>query len=645
MWEMAASAPSQHAPWEQPDDDPEWFRVLKGALSRWTRPVGSSVELEPADVGDELEAWVHDESRWAALGRSDRDWRSLLIDVTGSWSRLGPHLECVSNAIVPVTALRDVLAAKRVREDEHRGAIEAASAQLATAFRRPGALLAAFDDALCMAEEHARPGSLAPPALWRLALMASVGERQGHDWAVIAERIHRAVGRIGQPFVDRVDAAREALQSEPVQGHSIVWLSVDHAYSWGRSPVEQVQFFDGDWLLAVLRNWTGPRDGVPAELAADPAFMPQIWHRIDEDEPRDEQLPVVFARIDLGHGPTAGAYERARDTLELLLARASALQGGTAWRISGNFVHFVDGRPVHEASGPVGDPDIYDQLTRYTVLHGDPTARTIKREVVRLRDHLPVTDPRLREALQLGQWLHDARLTSPPARLVLSGRIVEQCARWADLRPSDLVLDHLAWPRCWDHLAGELERAGRTAVFNLQEHDSSESARQTFLDVSAELLERDHGLGSPRADPWKVLQRLGWLASRFSPDHWIGHWLTDLSTRLCSGPTVAAWLACLESEFVTRHARAIRTRNVIVHGGPLSVPTARSIVGFYDGLAARALEWTMDGLLSHATVHELFAKRRSQYVAAVDALRAGAAPIDALPLPAGGLTPSARKAL
>src|SRR5918996_3837803 len=35
--------------------------------------------------------------------------------------------------------------------------------------------------------------------------------------------------------------------------------------------------------------------------------------------------------------------------------------------------------------------------------------------------------------LQLSEWLTRARSSSPPARLVLSGRIIEQAANWADV--------------------------------------------------------------------------------------------------------------------------------------------------------------------------------------------------------------------
>ncbi|MDA0161339.1 hypothetical protein OM076_13760 [Solirubrobacter ginsenosidimutans] len=620
-------------------DDPIWFRELKPALlERWRRPASMGVDLEPSDVADEFAEWVDDDSRWAALGRGDRDWRSLLGDVVASWSLLGAHLERVIAAAPHVAALERVLAAQRVKEGLHRRAISDAAAHLAGGLVQPGTLLAAFEDLLEAAEQHVRPGSPAPAVRWHLALLASAGERHGHDWSVVADRLRNAVEWFPDtPFESRLDTARTALQADARQGRSVVWLCVDHASASEPSSDPRVELFDGDWLLAVLGVWTGQRAGVPPELAADPEVLARAWPRLHPEQPVQEQIPVVFARVDLGDGPTAGARDRARDTLELLLARASVLQGGTNWRISGKVIHFVDGDAVFESSGPVGDPDIYTRLSRTDVIR-DPTAETIKRELPRLRAHLPVTDRRLRAALQLNQWLHDARRTGPPARLVLSSRIIEQCARWADLSPPAFVADNLAWSWCWAQVADELERAGREAVDNMRGHSGATTTpeeRAAFLKVSAEIFRPDRDSWRPRVYPWKVLERLSWLIARFPPDGWIGDWLIDLSARTADGSTVFSWLKRLESEFTTQHARAVRTRNVIVHGGPLLLPTAHSIVGFQDEVAAHALESTMDALLRETTVVEHFAEQRRRYNDALETLRLGGDPAKALRTPLG----------
>ena len=218
----------------------------------------------------------------------------------------------------------------RGRDDRHRSAIETASAHLATATDRPGALLAALEDVLDAAQRHARPGSLAPPVLWQLALMASVGERHGHDWAVVADRVRHAVEWFpDQPFADRIESVRRALQSEPEQGHSIVWLSVDHASAWGPSPVPAVELFDGDWLLSGCASGTALATGYR-----------RTWLPIQSSCRASGTVSTTTSRWtssfrSCSHALTLGAERRRGHAsgrgirFELLLARASVLQGGT----------------------------------------------------------------------------------------------------------------------------------------------------------------------------------------------------------------------------------------------------------------------------------------------------------------------------
>lgn len=509
---------------------------------------------------------------------------------------------------------------------------------LRVAFEAPDALESAVDDLLDAATADTRPGGITPETEWRLALLATVGEQRGHDWSSLSERFRRALdSTFSQSAVARAELIRRALGTEPDHGRSVVWLVVNHASAWGPSPNPAVELYDGDWLLAVLREWQGPRDGVPDELAADPGALPRAWHRLDEATPPADQLPVVFARIDLGDGPTAGARERARDTLEFLLARAAVKQGGTHWRISDLCLHYADGTLVYESSGPVGNPDVYDHLTRQDVLW-DPTAETIKGESTRLRDHLPVSDQRLRRVLELAQWLAEARTAPAPARLVLAGRILEQCAGWAELSPKDLVSEYLLLPWCWTRIAGELSRAGSAAVLRLPGADgttSSDDERETFLRMSREILTRDDGQRLPVARPWLVLERLDSLREQHDANGEIGGWLSELSGRLADGPKTAAWIDQLLGEAERRHARAVRTRNAIVHGGPLLPAITVTVVGMHDALAQHALNWAMDAQLADEPVSAHFVRRGQGFADALHRLRGNGVPSVELPGPAG----------
>jgi hypothetical protein len=614
-------------PEHTPHPRPRWLIRLTSNLNRWQRPLAGPRNLDPAVAAQELLAWTQDDGRWNP--RAQRDWQSLLDDVDASWSRLGPLLAQAADVDDYLVALRSVRAAPIISAADHRSTVDRAARALETAFDDPEALIAAFDDLFAAAQQNSHPDSLDDETRWRLALLASVGVRNGHDWGVIAERVQRALQwTTGKPVAESADAVHRALRTPPGDGHSIVWLAVDHAWSWGASPNPSVQLINGDWLLAVLRDWDGPREGVPDELAADPQTLVNACSRFDDSATPEEQLPVTFARIDLGTGPTAGVRERARDTLELLISRASALQGGTNWKISGVCLHFVDGELIFTTSGPIGDPGIYDRLTRTDILN-DPTGATINKEAKRLRAHLPVTDGRLHEALQLSEWLAQARRSSPPARLVLSGRILEQTANWAGVPVPTLVDDYLALPWAWDRIAADLSRAGTTAVLRLRGSDgtsSSQDERQTFLDISGELFDKGDDRGRPRARPWDVLHRLDWLIEQHHADTEIGDYLRELRQRLADGPAAAAWIDDLCDELKTRNARAVRTRNVVVHGGPMVTAVAKTVVGIQDALGKQALDWVIDGLAAGKTLPDVFAEHRTRYIDALGRLRANGDP-------------------
>lgn len=615
-----------------PEQRPRWIVRLMAGLNRWSRPTPDGRFLEPLIAARELQAWADDDGRWPAR---PRDWHSLLDDVIASWSRLGPELRTAVDIDAHLDALADIRAQTRIAEDPHRPLLQTSARALERSLVAPDALTAAANDVVAAAQASRVPNALDNETRWRLALLATVGELHGHDWAIVADRIRRAFEWTrGRPLDDTLQQIDRALSTRPGHGHSIVWLAIDHAYVSRFSPHPVVQLFDGDWLLAVLREWDGPRDGVPPELAADPARLPQACGRYDDDDEIDERLPVVFARIDLGVGPTAGARERAHDILELLLSRASVRQRGTNWRIHGVCLHFVDGDLIFESTGPVGDPDIYQRLRRSDVVQ-DPTGSTINDEAARLADHLHAISPELHAALQLNKWLSDARRTAPPARLVLAGRILEQAANWAGQPVPAVIADYLAPAWCWRRIAADLSRAGWTAVLRLRGADgttSSQHDRETFLEVSRTLLDDRDAIGR-RAHPWRTLERLGWLVAQHPADSEVGALLRTQEERLVDGPTTARSIAQLRDELAIWNARGIRTRNAIVHGGPLLPAIADNVVGTQDALAHLALDWVIGSLAGGESVAAGFVRRRTRYVTAIERLAAGGLPTVELPQP------------
>lgn len=233
--------------------------------------------------------------------------------------------------------------------------------------------------------------------------------------------------------------------------------------------------------------------------------------------------------------------------------------------------------------------------------------------------------------MQLSQWLTEARGSSPPARLVLSGRIIEQTANWPALSVPTLVDDHLSFAWAWNRIAGDLSRAGSAAILRLPGADgrsSGEEERATFLEINRDIMDNSLARHAPRARPWKVLRRMGWLVEQHSADTEIGDSLRELQERLADGPAAAAWIDELRDELNVRNARAVRTRNAIVHGGPLIAGVAKTVVGAQDTLASQALEWAIDGLaVAEKALPEVFAEHRTRYTSALERLRRRADPM------------------
>lgn len=611
---------------------PRWLARLTSGLRRTQRPIAPSRVLEPMLATEELLAWSRDDGRWNP--RATADWQSLLDDVDASWSGLGPRVAAIAGVEDHLRELRLVRAASKITSADHRATVDAAACALTIALDAPDALAAAFDDLLDAARHSNQPQTLDDDTRWQMALLASVGERQGHDWATIADRVRRALGsnRTG-PLSQSIPLVHRALTAPSLHGHSVVWLAIDYAWVEDIETVTPITLFNGEWLIEVLRAWTGPVEGVPDEIAADPRALIEACPRFEDGSDPREQLPVTIARIDLGSGPAFGARARARETLDLLIARASARQNGSHWKINDACLHYLDGDLVFMESADIGEPGLFERLNRSRVM-SDPTGALIVKETSRLRGHIPVRDGRLREALQLSDWLTQTRRASPPARLVLSMRIIEQTANWSHIPARDLISNYLALTWAWKRVAVCLSHAGVNAVLRLHGANGmtgSNEDRQIFLRVSQELIGDRFDRGPLNAPPWKVLARLPWLAEQHTATSETGEELRELQQRLADGRSTYAWLTGMCGELTVLNRRAVRTRNAVVHGGPLIVGVTETVGGVQDVLASQALEWVIDGLGAERSLKDAFDEHRTRYADALARLSDGGDPNVELP--------------
>lgn len=128
-----------------------------------------------------------------------------------------------------------------------------------------------------------------------------------------------------------------------------------------------------------------------------------------------------------------------------------------------------------------------------------------------------------------------------------------------------------------------------------------------------------------------VLRSLDWLIAQHEEQTEIGDYLRELRQRLRDGPTAVAWIDELRAELRVLNARAVRTRNSIVHGGPLIPDVVWTVVTTQDALASQALESVIEGLAAERELAQLFAERRAGWSDSLERLRFGAAPMNVLP--------------
>ena len=468
-------------------------------------PVGV---LGPVAALAELERWLADDHQWRAA--QWRDWSSLIVDVCDAFDALPHRARSAMAAAGSAPWLAALVTQRRRLERDGKDAIGAALrtdlagalAGLRAALETHHVLAGIWDDLVRAVRVGAYEREEATAAL-----LGEVVAARGSAWEPLADRIRGVLADIGldveaaraeissaprpAPRVtseaagasakERLALAR-ALLAVPVEGgRRVVWLAFPH----GRVdqfvlPVgESVTLFDGSWLASVLQHWdesAHAHDKVPKEVVEHRDEVLSSWRR-SEDLDR-----FAAVRVDLGSGNIANALDRAKDSADALL-RLTALHTGTQppWR-PGPFIMFVDGR-LH--SRTIGLDEVH--AARHRPRGPDHVSACVATLADLVGPHLPVTAREVHEALELLRWLDEARETWDPARLALCDRVVEQAAGWAGKPDGQrFALAHLAAPWAWSQVMGEIDAAGRAAVYAIDGGPFTASApdrRAAFLEA------------------------------------------------------------------------------------------------------------------------------------------------------------------
>jgi len=303
------------------------------------------------------------------------------------------------------------------------------------------------------------------------------------------------------------------------------------------------------------------------------------------------------------------------------LAALGVLYGSDpgVWTVDPSYVVYADG--VQASSSARADAATRLPAHAALALQKDRTAETLLWHAESLGEHLPVGDAGIAEAARLLHWLQQAQLTAAAPRLLLCDRIIEQVRGWAGVGSlRRFVNGDLRLPRVRRAMLAEIETAALQSREDLTRHAATKEVVSLFvvgepergqrIDVPRFLIHLDHVAAAIEAAPYLLNPALPLR-------------LAGLKERSATKVARKAWLAELLATFNRAEARRLRTRNLLVHGGPLSTGTTDAVVGFAEGLAFHALGESIEGRLAGTDLVDHFLARREEYAGMDSAINAG----------------------
>ena len=607
-----------------PEDDQHIDR-LREALYASRRPERLPVAMPLPDAAAELELWLADEAQWHH--GSPSNWKSLVNDVAqavgaypldvrvhgGDDADILHELKRLANA----SGQEHVLRSETVLRLRLRIVLDA----LAAGLRTSAALKASWIDL----RRRCSSGQQGEEAARRLVALARWA---GHDPETVRRMLlSRLDGpRIGPPALPRHRLLRAAqlLDEPPRRADIVVWLRLIYAPIQGEPMIElgsSVRLYQDEWLREILRTEDHPDS--PAELACDPEGRLQRFASAQAAE-RDE-LPDAFLRVELHDVLLSDAIAEAKRTAATLGALGT-ISGGdpSLWVVDTSFLSFREGGygPTSWIAPPVGSPTI----TERTAVIRDPTAAVLRANRADLARFLPVRGPMARSA-QLLSWLRDASALPAPVKLVLCDRAIEAVSAWAGFAsPHRFVEQDLAASWALRQIRNRVQQVALDIVYN--------DNRRLFPAGTAERdawdeLVRPLDLGSEEnftPDLARLTSQLDWIRERFivvEPNRMPIHALAD---HLRSGRSAAAWFDELLQHAERHERRRHRTRNALMHGGPLAEGTVQLVLPFAEFLANEAVGRTVDAHLERVDVPLYFVQRTAKLREIRRLLKAGERP-------------------
>lgn len=618
---------------------------LIGVLER-NRDGRSSAELHFSFALGELDAWLDDDRQWRS-GQS-KHWKSLLDDLGEGLS----FLASLSEGGVQ-DELNRARAELRVLRGEFRGDEETSDESLRRRLRRlsasaravalnPDLLLSAWRRiAVWSTEDDERADR-------GVAAIADLVDLHGHDGeqqlktarSVLADSGWVIADLRGDPLPDpptrraglsaheRLELADSVLVRPAPRSSGVVWLEFLQADLRWPPTLElgsAVSLYRESFLRSMIHQASSD-DRIPAELrdlnGTDlpiwlDAFDPEEATRADHSVQGD---PRVFLRVDLGEMPEAHLLRAARETADFLPAFASLYANNhDVWIRSKSYYILGIVSSTHAFS--------FDEGKARDALYHDTTATYLAEHAELLGRHLPLRDPRLSDASRLLVWLRRATGSDDPTQLILCERVIEQVCGWAGVsQPSRFVADSLrpGW------VYQQMRRAIENGYWQLWQATRADHPLQDRIETQTERRQHSAGNEMPSIDLKEILDNVSELAESAPEGSAAKVGLTRLAERTSDARAASRWIDELFEDFDRRNARLRRTRNALMHGGPIVTDTVENVARFGVTLAHHAIGAATDLLLNENDLIDGFLDRQQRHERCFERLRSGTPASEAL---------------
>jgi hypothetical protein len=207
---------------------------------------------------------------------------------------------------------------------------------------------------------------------------------------------------------------------------------------------------------------------------------------------------------------------------------------------------------------------------------------------------------------EVGSWLCD--------------RVVEQVCGWAGIaRPARFVTEFLrpAW------IYDQVRRLIQISYRQLNSDMRGQHPLTSVIETDTGRPPYSVAVHLPSVNLKTVLEHLDELIE-IAPDTAEAHVrLHELRQRIADQSAAKRWLAELGEAFDKRNSRLRRTRNALMHGGPLVASNIDEVAGFSTTLAYIALGTAVSLLLDDKDIIDGFLNRQQNHLRCFSQLRAG----------------------